>query len=58
MQVTGRRPGRPFRPGGVGAGGDLDASKASPSTMAAGAGGGERARLWWYSALSTHYIGT
>lgn len=33
-------------------------SRASPSAMAAGAGDGVgRACLWWYSVLSTHYIG-
>lgn len=41
------------------AGGDPVTSRASPSSTA-GAGGAEgrgRARLWWYSILSTRYIG-
>lgn len=37
MQVTGRRPGRPFRSGGVGAGGDLGASVAPHPPRRAGA---------------------
>lgn len=51
-------PGASHPSAAAAAGGDPVTSRASPSAMAAGAGDGVgRACLWWYSVLSTHYIG-